>query len=124
MAQARQSILFPFGGVTVFRQWAPVAFGTAGGAGISTKEDHAVAEVAGFLGRDALAQLPFYLERVLGAVRDAQTSGDADAVGVADIALLAATGTLAFFVYSDADPAPYRHLKSSLKVRQNYRYRF
>ena len=47
-----------------------------------------MAEVAGLLGRDALAQLPLHLEGVLGTVGNAQTAGDADAVGVADVALL------------------------------------
>ena len=47
-----------------------------------------MAEVVGLLRRDALPQLPLYLQRVLAAVGKAKTAGDADAVGVADISLL------------------------------------
>ena len=52
-------------------------------------EHHAVAEVVGLLWRDDFPQLLFYLQGVLAAVGDAQPSGDADSVGVADVALLA-----------------------------------
>ena len=48
-----------------------------------------MAEVVGLLWRDDLPQLLLYLQGVLAAVGDAQPSGDADAVGVADVALLA-----------------------------------
>lgn len=51
-------------------------------------EHHTVAEVVGFLRRDGTAQLLFHLEGVFASVGDAQPSGDADAVGVADVALL------------------------------------
>ena len=46
-----------------------------------------MAEVVALLRRDALAQLHLHLERVLAAVGDAQQAGNADTVGVADVAL-------------------------------------
>ena len=51
-------------------------------------QHHAVTEVVGLLRRDDPAELLLHLERVLVSIGDAQPSCDADAVGVADIALL------------------------------------
>ena len=47
-----------------------------------------MAEVVGLLRGNDLPQLQLHLQRVLAAVRQSQPSGDADAVGVADIAVL------------------------------------
>ena len=47
-----------------------------------------MAEVIGLLRWNDLSQLLLHLQRVLAAVRQSQPSGDADAVGVADIAVL------------------------------------
>ena len=52
-------------------------------------EHHAVAEVVGLLRGNDTAQLLLHLQGILAAVGDAQPPGDADAVGVADIAILA-----------------------------------
>ena len=91
-AEQGRSLFFPGGGlgrVAVLGQGAALAPGGPGGAGVPAEEDQPVAEVVGLLGRDALAQLPLHLEGILGPIGDAQPPGDADAVGVADIALLA-----------------------------------
>ena len=47
-----------------------------------------MAEVVGFLRGNDPAQLLLHLQGILAAVGDAQPSGNADAVGVADVALL------------------------------------
>ena len=47
-----------------------------------------MAEVVGLLRWNDLPQLLLHLQWVLAAVRQSQPSGDADAVGVADIAVL------------------------------------
>ena len=47
-----------------------------------------MAEVIGLLRWNDLPQLLLHLQRVLAAVRQSQPPGDADAVGVADIAVL------------------------------------
>lgn len=47
-----------------------------------------VAEVVGLLRGNDLSQLLLHLQRVLAAVRQSQPSGDADAVGIADVAVL------------------------------------
>ena len=63
--------------------------GAAGGTYGPAVEDHTVAEVAGFFRGQAGTQLLFHPQGVLAAVGEPQAAGDADAVGVADIALLA-----------------------------------
>ena len=47
-----------------------------------------MAEVIGLLRWNDLPQLLLHLQRVLAAVRQSQPPGDADAVGVADVAVL------------------------------------
>ena len=59
-----------------------------GAADISAKQHHPVTEIGGFFRRKYLTQLAFYLKGILASVSHAQPSGDADAVGVADISRL------------------------------------
>ena len=69
--------------LAVGNQGAVTAVRISGGAAVPTEEDDPVAEVAAFFRRQDGAQLPLYLLRFL-AVRQAKSSADADAVGVAD----------------------------------------
>ena len=69
-------------------QGAAAAVGPSGHAHGPAVKHHPVAEIAGLLRRDAPAQLLLHLHRVPAAVGKAQPPGDADAVGVADVARL------------------------------------